>query len=135
MYCWAGVSDDRWKLLSAYQRVLPEAIFTGSSAAWLHGIDIDPMNPIEVVLPCASETRSRPGVIVHHTDISSDDVTTARDLNVTRPKRAFRDLRRRLSRPEFLIVADAALRLGLGKFDELAEPAESPMRRGCDGSS
>lgn len=28
---------------------------------------------------------------------------------------------------EILVLADQALRLGLGRFDELAEPAESPM--------
>ena len=28
---------------------------------------------------------------------------------------------------EFLVLADAALRLELGRFDDLAEPAESPM--------
>jgi very-short-patch-repair endonuclease len=28
---------------------------------------------------------------------------------------------------EFLVLADSALRLGLGRFDELAERAESPM--------
>ena len=38
-----------------------------------------------------------------------------------------RDLSRRVSRVEFLVLADAALRLDLGRFDELAEPAESPM--------
>jgi very-short-patch-repair endonuclease len=37
------------------------------------------------------------------------------------------DVRSRLSRPEFLVLADAALKLNLGRFDELAEPAESPM--------
>ena len=36
-------------------------------------------------------------------------------------------LRKRFSRVEFLVLADAALKLGLGRFDELAEPAESPM--------
>ena len=41
--------------------------------------------------------------------------------------RTFRDLRTRLTRVEYLVLADAALRLGLGRFDEMAEPAESPM--------
>lgn len=38
-----------------------------------------------------------------------------------------RDLGKRLSRVEFLVLADQALRLGLGRFDASAEPAESPM--------
>ena len=42
-------------------------------------------------------------------------------------ERTFRDLRRHLLHVEFLVLADAALRLNLGRFDDLAEPAESPM--------
>jgi hypothetical protein len=37
------------------------------------------------------------------------------------------DLRGRLPRQEFLVLADQALRLKLGRFDNLAAPAESPM--------
>ena len=55
------------------------------------------------------------------------EVAEVRGLPATTSKRTFRDLRRRFTRSEFLVLADAALRLGLGRFDELAEPAESPM--------
>jgi very-short-patch-repair endonuclease len=50
-----------------------------------------------------------------------------RGLPATTLRQTFRDLRRKLTRVEYLVLADAALRLGLGRFDELAEPAESPM--------
>ena len=55
------------------------------------------------------------------------DTTLIRGLPVMALARTFRDLKRRLSRVEHLVLADQALRLGLGRFDELAEPAESPM--------
>jgi very-short-patch-repair endonuclease len=48
-------------------------------------------------------------------------------LPATTLKHTFADLSRRLSRVELLVLADEALRLKLGRFDEFAEPAESPM--------
>jgi len=41
--------------------------------------------------------------------------------------RTLRDLKRRLEPVEHLVLADAALRLGLGRHHDLAEPAQSPM--------
>ena len=41
--------------------------------------------------------------------------------------RTFRDLKLRLPEVELLVLADQALKLGLGKFHPLAERADSPM--------
>jgi very-short-patch-repair endonuclease len=65
------------------------------------------------------------GLGVHRSDLF--EVTMARGLPATTIDRTFRDLRRRLPPVEVLVLADHALRLRLGRFDELAEPAESPM--------
>ncbi|HEV2140573.1 MAG TPA: DUF559 domain-containing protein [Candidatus Dormibacteraeota bacterium] len=54
-------------------------------------------------------------------------MSTARGLPATSLSRTFRDLRRRLPPVEILVLADQALRLRLGRFHDLAEPAESPM--------
>lgn len=64
-------------------------------------------------------------LMVHRSDAL--DVTTVRGLPATTLKRTFRDLRRRLPEVELVVLADEALRRGLGRFHELAEPAESPM--------
>src|SRR5437879_2742622 len=65
MYCWSGMRDDPWLILSAWQRVLPaDAVFGGASAAWAHGLDIDPTDPVEVVFPPRSSTRPRAGLTV-----------------------------------------------------------------------
>jgi hypothetical protein len=55
------------------------------------------------------------------------EVTAARGLPATSLPDTFRDLRRRLAPVEILVLADQALRMGKGRFHELAEPAESPM--------
>ena len=50
-----------------------------------------------------------------------------RGLRTTTLVRTFSDLRPRLAEVELLVLADQALRLNLGRFHDLAEPAESPM--------
>ena len=127
LYCWSGLEDDRWRLLVAWRSRLPPdaAAFAGLTAAWLHRLDVDPCNPIEVVVPTTSGIRSRLGLVVHRSE--TRDVTTVRGLPATTIERTFRDLRRRLPPVEILVLADQALRLRLGRFHDLAEPAESQM--------
>src|SRR5260370_42475768 len=55
------------------------------------------------------------------------DLVKVRGLPATSVRRTFHDLRRQLPPVEFLVLADSALRLQLGLFDDQAEPAESPM--------
>jgi very-short-patch-repair endonuclease len=54
-------------------------------------------------------------------------VVVAKGLPAASLDQTFAELRRRLPPVELLVLADQALRLGLGRFDELARPAESPM--------
>jgi very-short-patch-repair endonuclease len=125
LYCWNKLAVEPWHLLAAWRNLLPaDFAFAGLSAAWLHRLDVDPCHPIEVVVPLGSWPRSRAGLVVRH---GSFETTTARGLPTTTIERTFRDLRRRLPPVEILVLADQALRLRLGRFDELAEPAESPM--------
>jgi hypothetical protein len=127
LYCSAGWREDSWQLLHAWHRHLRNVVFTGLSAAWLHGFDVDPCHPVECAAARKSGTRSRRGIVVRHISLDAADVVSVRGLEATSPERTLSDLRKRLSRVEFLVVADAALKRNLGRFDELAEPAESPM--------
>lgn len=124
LYRWAALSEDALQLLHAWHRRLPDAVFTGVTSAWLYRLDVDPTHPVEVAVPPDSGVRSRPGLIVHRATLETVQV---RGLPTATLTRTFADLRRRLSRLEVLALADEALRKRLGRFDELAEPAESPM--------
>jgi very-short-patch-repair endonuclease len=125
LYCWTKLTVEPWHLLAAWRNLLPpDFAFAGLSAAWLHRLDVDPCNPIEVVVPPGSWARSRAGLVIRHGTFES---TTARGLPATAIERTFRDLRRRLPPMEILVLADQALRMRLGRFHELAEAAESPM--------
>ena len=141
LYCWTGLVEDPRRVLAAYQRIVPEAVFAGASAAWLYGIDTNPIQPIEVIVPMRSSLRSRPGLIAHHVDLEAADISTARGLSVTGIYRTLADLSSRTSDVDALAAVDQALRLrlihkaSLGQkstgrlrwLGELAEPAESPM--------
>ena len=122
LYCWVRWRGDTWQLLRALQPNV--TAFAGRTAAWLHGIDVEP-TPIEAIVPSNSGIRSRPGLEVHRTD--ELDFVSVRGLRATPVARTFRDLKRRFLGVEFLVLADQAMKLGLGRFDELAEPADSPM--------
>jgi very-short-patch-repair endonuclease len=122
LYCLASLRFDTWQLLRALQPKV--TAFAGRTAAWLHGIDVDP-TPIEVIVPSNSGLRSRPGLEVHRTD--ELDFVSARGLRATPVARTFRDLKRRFMGVEFLVLADQAMNLGLGRHHHLAEPAQSPM--------
>lgn len=124
LYCWAGAHVEPLQLLQAWHCRLPNAVFTGLTAAWLYGLDVDPCHPIEVAVPGGSGIRSRPGLVVYRTDLKS---VTVRALPAATLPAMFRLLRRRLAPVELVVLADAAMRLGLGRFHDLAEPAESPM--------
>jgi Protein of unknown function (DUF559) len=114
------------RLLVAWRQLLPpDAVFAGLTAAWLHRLDVDPCHPIEIVVSPSSGVRSRSGLVVRRCRLS--EVVSVRGLRATSVQRTLHDLRRQLPPVEFLVLADAALRLHLGVFDDLAAPAESPM--------
>ena len=150
LYCWGGRPADPWMVLSAWQRHLPSgAVFAGKTAAWLFGLDLDPLNPIELIVPPHSGVRSRPGLDVRRCDLPRRDVVKVRGLASTAVPRTLLDLSLRLSPVEALVAIDAAVRAqladkgslmryadladgragarGLRTLAALAERAESPM--------
>ena len=131
LYCWVRWREDAWQLLQAWHRRLPSAIFTVRTAAWLHGLDVDPIRPIEVAVPASSGIRSRPGLTVRKSDIATSETIKLRGLPATTIQRTLLDVSRTLPEVEALIVLDAAVRKGLGRVNTplglLAETAESPM--------
>lgn len=150
MYCWEHARDDPWLLIQAWKRALgPIVTFGGYTAAWMHGMDCYPTNPVEVILPQASPVRSCHGLAVRHCQLREDDVVEIEKLPATNVLRTLRDLCLARSPVDALIVLDMAVRGGLAdrrglwryahdgsglpgagrmrRLAALAEPAESPM--------
>jgi very-short-patch-repair endonuclease len=148
LYRWAGASEDTWHLLSAWQKLLPaSSTFVGRTAAWVHGLDVQPANPVQVALPTGLKLRSRLGLDVWQSDVSAD-AETVRRLRVTTLERTLLDMCARSTAIDALIVLDMAIGTRLSRNEvrryadlatgppgsarmrslaESAAPAESPM--------
>jgi very-short-patch-repair endonuclease len=150
LYCARDAADDPLEVLRGWLRILPDGtIFAGGTAAWLHGLDLDPLNPIEVIVGPDRGVRSRGGLMARRCAVDVNDVVTALGLRATSIHRTLADLCCWRTPVEALVVADMVIASGvadrvalmnyarsmgtragsvtLRELAELAEPAESPM--------
>ncbi len=119
------------RLEAAACRVPAISAFAGLSAAWLHGIDIDGCNPIEVIVPKGNKVSGRSGMRVYRARLPEDEVAVAHGLRATGILRTLEDIGRRYSLVEATVVADAALQAGLTALPTFSAWARS--RRGGRG--
>ncbi|HEY6875035.1 MAG TPA: DUF559 domain-containing protein [Candidatus Dormibacteraeota bacterium] len=117
------------RLHVALGRVPRAAVFSGLTAAWLHGLDVEPCAPVEVTLPLDGGVSGRAGLRVRRTVLSAEDVTTARGLPATTVERTLAGLCAQLSLTEAVVLADAATHLELTTCEALAELAHSSAYR------
>lgn len=130
LYCWRGLRDNPWLLLSAWQNMLPaEAVFAGATAAWLLGLDLDPTNPVAIVMPPRSGFRSRPGLSVCRSQILPHEVFTIRGLRAITLHRTLSDLCLRWPAVEVLIAVDMAVKRGLTDATALGRYADAATGR------
>jgi uncharacterized protein DUF559 len=123
----------------------PTATFVGRTAAWIHGIDVNPSDPIQISEP---GLESRAGLDVWHIDVC-DETEEINRRRVTSLNRTLLDLCATLPPVEALVALDMAYhanlvdkdalrryadevkgRRGAGRLRRLAglaAPAESPM--------
>lgn len=150
MYRWEQSSDDPWLLIRAWKRVLgPGTTFCGYTAAWMHGLDCDPSNPIEVIVSHDCRIGSCRGLSVRHCDLRVTDRVEVSNVPATTLLRTLRDMCLARSPVEALITLDMSMlknrvdRTGLWRYAhdsaglpgaqrmrqlvQLTEPAESPI--------
>ena len=148
--CPTSSAMDTWTLLTECHRRLPkEAVFACATAAWLHGLNGSPTQPVDIIMPPGSSIRSRRALTVRRSKLAPREVTRIRDLPATTLHRTVRDIALFHPRLDAVAALDAALckklttkalllmdpvtargRRGarrLRHLIELAEPAESPM--------
>lgn len=134
LYRWTELPEDPWLTLSAWRRVLPpEIVFVGATAAWLHGLDVNATNPVEVAVPPCSGLRSRSGLVVFRSEIPRAEVVSIRRLRATTLPRTLAELCIRLSAVEALVAIDMAVHKRLADSNALADYAEK--MRGRRGSA
>jgi very-short-patch-repair endonuclease len=130
LYCWSGWHENPWQLIAAWSRLLPkDVVFAGATAAWLWGLELNPINPVEIIVPPRSGIRSRPGLSAHRCEISPGDVVAVRGLRVTGIHRTLCDVCIRANDVEALVAIDRAVRLGLADTADLASQGRPGARR------
>ncbi len=129
-YVWAGLAESpTLKLNAACMRMPAAAAFSGRTAAWLHGIDVEPCDPIEVTIPKESGAAARAGLMVRRAALPKSDVVILRRLRATSINRTLRDLCSRLSLTEAVVVMDAALHERIADLTKLTTYAAATSRR------
>jgi hypothetical protein len=141
IYSWAGLKENPQLVLTAIAKRLPAgAAFSGLTAAWLHGLEVHPCDPIEVTIPKPIGSRRRARATVSRAGLAAEEIVLRRGLPTTSAIRTVVDLGSRNTLTERVVAADMFLHAKLVTIAELkgvarlrrvvalAEPlAESPM--------
>ena len=121
----ARVDDSPHLRLKAAKLRLPDgAVFSGRTAAWLHGLDVDACDPIEVTAPLEVGISSRAGMIVRRSSLDKKEVVTVNGLPATAILRTLRDVALHMSLTEAVVVADMALNRRVTSLSALTASAE-----------
>ncbi len=109
-YALRAIADDPNVVLAAASRRLPmTGVFSGWTAAWLHGLDLPPCNPIEVTLPLPCHTTRLAGIVVRRSAVSANETVMRHGKRATSVVRTLADLGRRLPVVEAVAALDMAL--------------------------
>ena len=132
LYCSRAWHVDPWEVLAAWHRRSPAITFSGKTAAWMHGLDCTPTEPVEALVAVTSPLRSCFGLALRRAELRPGDVTRLRALPVTALPRTLRDLCVQWTPVEALVAIDMAVKLGLTDGAELWRYARTTM--GARGS-
>ncbi|HEX3507527.1 MAG TPA: DUF559 domain-containing protein [Candidatus Dormibacteraeota bacterium] len=119
-------------MLAAVARRLPSgAAFSGRTAAWLHGLDVEPCDPVEVTIPDPSGGGRRAGASVCRTALAASEIVLRRRLPTTNALRTAVDLGGRNPLTEAVVHVDLFLHADLVSVTELGRyVAEHPGVKG-----
>jgi len=121
LYVWRGLGESPALMLAAIRRRLPPgAAFSGRTAAWVHGLDLPPCDPVEATVPSPCGTSGRAGVSIRRAPLATGDVVERRGLPVTTPLRTAVDLACNLPTVEAVVAVDMALHRRLLDLEELS---------------
>src|SRR5262249_61387538 len=119
---WAGIElDPHSELLALHCRLPPGCVFSGLTAARLHGMDTDGSSAVEVTVPTGVSVRARPSLRIQTTGLDLSAMTKCGTLPVTTPLRTCFDLARSLPLVDAVVVLDSAVHRKLVTLHELRE--------------
>jgi hypothetical protein len=130
VYKWAKLTDNPLFQLVAISRRLPEAAFSGYTAGWLHGLDLPPVNPVEVTVQNTSASN-RAGVCLRRARLTPGDVVQIKGLAVTSALRTVVDVGSRPPLVAAVVALDMALHRRIVSLTKLRSDVEA--NRGAKG--
>jgi very-short-patch-repair endonuclease len=132
LYHWVGLKESPQLKLTAVAKRLPAgAAFSGHTAAWLHGLDVLPCNPIEITIPEPMGSGGRTGASVRRAALAAEEIVLRRDLPTTSALRTVADLAGRDPLAEGVVAADLFLHARLVSIAELhTYVADHPRAKG-----
>ena len=119
------LADPIHKLHAAQQRLPFGSAFSGMTAAWLHGIDVKPCDPIEATVPDSAGVSARAGIQLRRSALSKREIVHIRGLPTTSIVRTVAEVCGRLELIEAVSVADSALHSRLVRVEQLEAWAKS----------
>ena len=120
VYRWAGLKESPHLTLAAVaMRLPPGAAFSGLTAAWLHGLDFEPCDPVEVTIPEPIGSGRRSGAMVRRARLERGEIVVRRGLPATSALRTVVDLGGRQPLTEGVVAADQFLHAELVTIGEL----------------
>lgn len=110
--------------LIAVSRRLPYAVFSGPTAGWLHGLQLPPVDPVNVTVP-NGHSSNRAGVCLRRATLAPIDVVRLRGLPVTSALRTAVDLGTQRVLVDAVIALDMALHKRIVDLTELRSFCEA----------
>ena len=130
LYIWAGLPlTPALMLVALHRRLPPSSAFSGRTAAWLHGLDLPPCDPVEATIPDGCGVSARAGISIWRARLPSHEVVQRRGLPATSPLRTAFDLGARLPLMEAVVAIDMALHQRLVRRDRLEAYVAGHSRR------
>jgi very-short-patch-repair endonuclease len=119
-YMWSGLAADCMHDLAAARRRLPDgAVFSGLTAAWLHGLDVTPGPPIEATVPVTARVSARSGIRLRRSSLAPADIVRVRDLPATSIAKTLAEICKRFTLIEAVVLVDAAIHARRMKLKDL----------------
>src|SRR5438309_8588225 len=104
-YAWVRLDESpALRLSAAWLRLPAVAAFSGLTAAWLHGIDVEPCDPIEATVPKGFGVWTRSGMVIRRSALPGCDVVIARHWRATSVKRTLADLSTQVDLTEAVVL-------------------------------
>jgi len=131
-YVWRQLPETPLHRIEAAVRRLPAgAAFSGLTAAWLHGLDVEPCDPIEATVAADAGVSGRSGMALRRSILRKEDVVRVRGMPATSIVRTLAEVCCRLSLMEGVVVLDEALHHRRVRVDQLSVWAQhNAGRRG-----